>query len=216
MLLQLGSIFQSVGKSLLDFGLGALQSFTSKEINRSQVRREEDLLRLRSQFGGGAPVLPVAGIPMRGMGGFQGGGFGTMFVPGVGPTTRVSGVPTGVSAEGVLTRSRFTRTLDGCNVQHFRFDGTDFVTIESAPQLTGRKWRFDEVAKNAVGGRGKFVPVPGRRMNPINPRAMRRSVVRIKRGQVVCRDILKILGHNTTGRSSHRSTPSTRRRGAKK
>ncbi len=205
MLLQLGSIFQTVGKSLLDFGLGALQTFTDKEINRSVVRRQEDLLKLASQGFGPPP---------------------TTFVTGMAPTGAVAGgrlppfpiqpaafqMPTGVSAAGVLTRSRFTRTLDGCNVQHFRFDGTRFVTIESAPQLTGRKWRFDEVAKNAVGGLGKFVPVPGRRMNPINPRAMRRSVVRIKRGQVVCRDILKILGHNT----SHRSTHTTKARGGKK
>lgn len=209
MLLQLGAIFQTIGSSLLDFGLGALQTFTSKEINRSQTRREEDLLRLRNTFGGGTtPVQFGGGVASRaplgplifsagGTNGFQRGGTPTRIPPG------------GVIVKG----SRFTRTLDGCNVQHFRFDGTDFVTLDSAPQLTGRKWRFDELAKNSQGTLGKFVPVPGRRMNPINPRAMRRSVVRIKRGQVICRDILKILGHNTSHR---RSTPSTNARGVKK
>ncbi len=208
MLLQLGAIFQTIGSSLLDFGLGALQTFTNKEIQRNQTKRDEDFLQLRAKFGAAAPAQFVSQAP-------AGGGFGlplpTVFAATNG-TRRVG--PSRIPPGGVIVRgSRFTRTLDGCNVQHFRFDGTDFVTLDSAPQLTGRKWRFDEMAKNSQGTLGKFVPVPGRRMNPINPRAMRRSVTRIKRGQVICRDILKILGHNTSHR---RSTATTNTRGVKK
>lgn len=209
MLLQLGAIFQTIGSSLLDFGLGALQNLGNRELQRSQTRREEDLLRLRRTFGGGTTPVQFAG------GQAAQRPLAPMFFAG--PTNGVrrgAGTPTRIPPGGVIVKgSRFTRTLDGCDVQHFRFDGTDFVTLDSAPQLTGRKWRFDEMAKNSQGTLGKFVPVPGRRMNPINPRAMRRSVTRIKRGQVICRDILKILGHNTSHR---RTTATTNSRGVKK
>ena len=201
MLLQLGALFSGLLKPIVEAGVGIGSQFLNRELTRSTRRREKDLLKLRAQATGA--VVPTFSGP-------SSQAFGPVFSPGptfvgTGPSVpfgfpQPSSFPLTQATNGTRLalpvasagRRRFTRTLDGCNVQHFRFDGTMMRPIEDIPMIKGPRFRFDQT-------KDKFVSVPRRRMNPLNFRAAQRSFTRIDRTREVCKRLFREVKKQSTG-----------------